>query len=565
MGTSKVLNVRDKTSVLLFLFITILFFVSNPNFESVEKNIYLHYTNSFVDDFDLNLVNQVPKKELWQVTKTYNYPDMHSNGIVSLWTPFFIFKKFLSNNVDQFLISKLLRTVASYFFGFLNLILIFKCFRRFWPESNLYPPLIIMTFVTSYFWYSILQTGNADITLSFFTTLIMIYFIDNKNESSPKKSVIFGLLVGVGLTLKIDILFYSFIPVVIIIQNSESKFRDILCYIIGVCPAIVMILINDYIKLGYLSNGYKDAAQTSYYVLFENLFAPSGNFSTVPLYLVLFFVLMIISFKKKDNDHIPLIFLLPPFLEIIVESVGRIHQENFGARHWINDYFVFCYLFVYLYLQLQKRPLAKKILVIFVCMSFVVTLLKAYLFEFYYDDYFHGSISLLGSLKMFVNEESSHLISRFFSLQYIYEKMMVYPVLIASFLFLVSIFKRKLFSSKVIIYFSLITTSSYFFITSLNYFNNRLSSDYYFKKLMFNDSLVGNGTHINTAFENLGTYEKVLGYYKYKGNLEMIEKISSERSRYIKKAILEIESDPKNLKSKLLGSDKFIEDELRDD
>ena len=42
-----------------------------------ETGSYISYVKSFLQDFDFNIVNQVPSPQNWLLTKTYHHPNQH--------------------------------------------------------------------------------------------------------------------------------------------------------------------------------------------------------------------------------------------------------------------------------------------------------------------------------------------------------------------------------------------------------------------------------------------------------------------------------------------------------
>lgn len=559
---------KDSTPfILTFIFVFFLYLFQNPRFESVEKNIYLHYTTSVVDDFDLNLLNQVPEKDLWQVTKTYNYPDMHSNAIVSLWTPYFLYKKVIGEK--SIVVDKLIRSIVTYFFGFLNLILLWKLLKVLYPDQKDMKPILMMLIGSSYWWYTLIQVGNSDVTLSAYTTMGLFLYLFRSERISISSFFIWGLYFGLGIGIKIDILFYLILPLFYLI-SAKADFKKYTYFLLGFLLPLGLVILNDFIKLGYLGNGYKDAAQLAYYNLFENFFAPSGNLLTSPFYIliVIFFTVIISSFKSTSLKYVVLLSI--PFIEIVIESVGRIHQENFGARHWVNDFGVMVLILSIFYFKYITNFFRKRFLYSCLFFSFLISSLLLYMYNFEYDRYFVGNYNVKYILVSISNLGFIQILRRFFSADYLHEKILVLPLFLLLTLVLIRV-ARYIHNSNIpkilggIEKFVVATVLIYLCVTTGNFFNNQIAAAEYKNSLMAQKSMVGTGPYINTALENIGTYEKVLMYYSHRNNKKMAIKISEEKNQYIRQAILEISHDPLNIKDKLLNSDKFIDDELRDD
>ena len=92
-NTSKSKSEKQYVYLLLIIVLGLYVFMrSDPLKISVEKNIYDYYSESIIKDHDLNVINQVPEIERWQITTSGNYPDRHSNGVISFWSPFFLYE-----------------------------------------------------------------------------------------------------------------------------------------------------------------------------------------------------------------------------------------------------------------------------------------------------------------------------------------------------------------------------------------------------------------------------------------------------------------------------------------
>lgn len=553
----------------------ILFIISNPLYESVEKNIYLNYSKSMTLDGDLNLTNQVPAKELWQVTKTFNYPDVHSNGVIASWSPFFLYLKVINGLVSSDETDyKVVRSFISILFALLNLGLVahlLKHFKLVYNLQHVKVSNVILTclFSTSYLWFTVIQAGNADITMSLLTTVFIFLSCEAFEKDKDKKFFIgLGVFSGIFFVTKIDALFYLYlIPFAIILNKSLSqKIYKFIIFSLSFFLPVSMMLVNDYIKFGYWGNGYATVANSAYYNLIPNLFFPSGILSTNPvLYLFIIQALMILiySVKNKKPKYIWLAAIaLVPLVELIVESIGRIHQENYGARHWVNDFFVIALVLMFFKNKLTNT-FQKKLFRLFVVFSTIISLYKLYLFNLNNDVYFNGEPYISTFINDIFNGFAFSVINKAIMPTLMFEKLYFIPLIFIMWV-IVDRFKKYFPLGRTIQILTYSMFVLYTLATVTNYQNNQLNAKLYKDVGLYSMSLIGDGPNIHSFFENVGTYEKLEKFYLYHNDLDRVTLIKKERLKYIEIAKKEIVFDPMGLTTKM-DKDFFISDELRDD
>jgi hypothetical protein len=109
-------------------------------------------------------------------------------------------------------------------------------------------------------------------------------------------------------------------------------------------------------------------------------------------------------------------------------------------------------------------------------------------------------------------------------------------------------------------------TSSYLIMTLLNVTNNKKNFHAFRETGALKQAIVGNGPHIHSLFENLGTTEKALRFYRENRKFEKVELFKKFRSNYVKLAAAEIIYDPVGFKVRLESDSlNFIDNDIRTD
>lgn len=579
---SKILKENPYLQVLIIIFLGLFIFLRSDPFKvSVEKNIYDYYSESIVKDHDLNVINQVPDKERWQITQSGNYPDVHSNGIISFWSPFFIYKNIvasavpLTNSEAIFLT----RTMATNFYAIVSLVLLF-----FWIKKDLGlspKPLVLTAFFlgVSFFWYAVFQPGNADVTSLFVAILELILFREIVKENKPVQYFFMGLLLGIGIALKIDHFFYLILPLYLFWnqfkqrRNLKNVFNSILLFGFGYLLNVIPLIVNDRIKFGYWEYGYRAVVSSDFYLLWENLFYPSGFLTNNPIFVFSFVGLLFLVFEKKKDYELITIGLIP-VVSIVVESFARIHQESYGGRHWIAYLPSLLFLYLYFFKKIETFNL-KKSYRIFISLLLFLTILqnanKLFRYIINYDKFFLGADQLQDMVDFFNQRSLGVLIDAIFTMPQASIKLAYFsPIIwagIGSAIWCYWYFILR--SNKLTRFIYVVTifvTSSYFIMTLLNVENNNKNFHTFRETGALKKAIVGNGPHIHSLFENLGTTEKALTFYRENKKFEKVKLFKKFRSDYVKLAAAEIIYDPVGFKARLESDTlNFIDQDIRAD
>lgn len=560
------------------LLFTILFLRVNHQNISVEKNIYDYYSESIVNDLDLNVINQVPDKERWQITRSGNWPDVHSNGIVNMWAPFFTYKKlmqpFVSSGNKNLIV--LTRSLATVFFSAMTIMLTAFLLGELFPGKKRGWVFVTLSLTTSYWWFTFVQPGNADVTSSVLATLEVGMFFYLLKNWSTRSLFFFGLLLGAGLALKIDHVFYFILPVYLLIhyflntKSLKATIKNGLIFSVGVLINLIPMLINDSVKFGFVNYGYADVVNFDYYVLWPNLVYPSGFFNNCPIYLACFLGLIFLCLEKKKDFSLIVLGSIP-FFALVIESFARIHHESYGARHWVPHFAIFAILLMSLYEKVKDVKWKKVLFWAFVVLAAGQNIIKGFSYILNYEHFFFGQSQWQEMLNWFRYQGFSGFLGSVFYFPEVGLKFrfMIPLILICAFL-ATKLYRYFAIDKKgflpLVSVLTIYLSCSYLLITGLNLKYNQQNYIAYKATGKLDQAIIGAGPNIQSLFENLGTYEKLLSFYQYRGDEKRVRVIEKSRKAYIQKAASEIIYDPVGFKESLLQSDgSFISDDIRYD
>jgi len=563
-----------KTTVIIF-FIVFLSFLKAPFlFDQVESGIYFAYTESFVEDGDLNIVDQqvglndygpvdydrYKNGEKGIVSPTYNSPTVWSHGGVILWTPFYLCGLLLDkiappqNNISFTQVSLVL---ANIFYVVLGLVLTTVLLRLLNKKNKNILPVIIISFLgTPLFFYTLVESGNGNVVGLFFVPLILILalkiFVSKKIESIECLGL--GVLCGVAWVVKVDMVFYSFVLGVLLIRfyfNRERVFlKGFLVSIIGWSLPVILQAINDTIKYGFVTYGYLDISQGDYSVLFDTLFsAYRGHIYVSPLYgiIVLLSFFLFWNYKSTKNKTtllvamLPLIFLVKQYFatQTFVHGSG-----NFGARMYCVEVPVVIILLYYYFQQ-------KKILSIQGLFCFISVLWTMIMFYFYYrvDLLGYNHMSFHVTTETYIKDllHNSEDFFNFFKLWLlefdgVYQKLFFIPhILILSYLLArillsrvsIEILSKKIWKQSFLLF------SLYFLVTLINLKNNQENIEVLKEKNFFEHMIIGKGEELYLYEENINSIEERMMHVRYKDPKDYLKLIDIRR-KYHEKAISQL-------------------------
>ena len=291
----------DRRSILKLFFLSFIILCLSvftlrfdPEVKDLEGGIYNNVLTSIVEDGDLNVINQVSSKRSLIISKTYNYPNLHDNGVSSLWLPFYLYAKIINiiNTSKGYYISSNYRVsmiLANIFYTLVVLILLCKFSFLIFKKRISRFDLCCIFLGTPLYWYGFVHPSSTDLVSGVFP---FIYYLLSKRcmkSSSSMDYLILGLSLGFGVVLKVSLLFYGFIPLVFFIQNYK-QYKDLFkravpLLICGYVTAIAPFLLNEYLETGLSLYSYSSIV-ASYYLIYETVFAPAGYLTVSPLFFI---------------------------------------------------------------------------------------------------------------------------------------------------------------------------------------------------------------------------------------------------------------------------------------
>lgn len=367
----------------IFMSLLMVFFLFfEIDFKGPDFPIYYSYTQSIIEDGDLNPVNNIKyvsdyyfPNGIKRVSQTYNLPDFHNHGGILLWIPFYHYGKMFeplfnklslplktATHPDSFMECSL--SFSTIVFGFLILVLSYLLCRNFFSDSTALISTLCICFGTPFFYYLLFEPGNGQMVVTLFSTYSLwaiAYLIHNKKFHW----LIYGLFWGICFIVKADIWAQAFFVLFFYTYLLTIKKTSVACgisFIMGIIPAVLMKLINDFLKYGTIHSGETGVFTVKTCYLKEMLFSNyRGYFYTSPIFYLcsLGIILVAISLFKsirnrdsiKTEDHNKyseiFIFLLSSYLiiKIIVISFKFAWGGGTtGARALLSEFPVFVLL-----------------------------------------------------------------------------------------------------------------------------------------------------------------------------------------------------------------------------
>ena len=567
---------RKKISLIFFTIFFILFLISifalrfDPEIKDLENGVYNQLTESFVEDGDLNIINQLPEYRRKIVTKSFNHPDLHDHGIVMLWYPVYLYSKLLKKleiSLDYYKRRSYRSTMVliNVFFMLLILLLSYKTIG-ITGKRNHSLDLIFILFGTPLYWYGFIHPSTSDVTSAIFP--FIFFYLHGLCIQDNKRSLwfIYGVIVAIGVVVKVSLLFYYILPFhyLYLCRRSfkQAVVDSVPSFFAGSFCVGILFFTNEYLKYGRLHYGYAGIV-SEYSVLAELTFGPAGFFVVSPLYLLVLISMLYILFTKSFEKNSFLFFLFfAPVLKILTESYNFVGNGDYGGRHLITDHFVLLMLFPTLYFQGKKTKL-------FLRLVAAVFMVQCLYMGWVFSDGISGKEFLWGveyatSLKYITNniDRISYFFGNFLDGLWgkeLIEVLKYLPIIIVFSLMLsvvfVADFKNKELRKKVITYFTLFCFTNYLIITVLNLVNNKVNSRKYSKEGMFERSVIVDGSEAFHFDDNVGNILMHIRFSDLRKD-EKSKQLALEALRvYLKRVEDQIVVDPVGFKDQLQVGD----------
>lgn len=388
---------KQQSKKVVFFFLVFLFFLvlfSRSDFIGPDEPIYYAYTESIVEDFDLNVVNNIarpqgyffPNNEMW-LSKTFNLPDFHNHGSVILWGPAYLYGKtvyaFLKKNgfIDSAVTSKEFLNCAlsmvTVLVTFLTLFFSYVLGRLFFQDNTVFVAILTIFFGTPVFFFSLFHVGNANSVAMLFSAIFIFCSIIIVKTKNRMKFFLLGVLFSICVFIKVDLWFQIFFIVflyTIYLFKKETNIKCGFCFILGFVPGFLMKFVNDAIKYG---GGYMGEFSLLNYrdcYFFEQLFSSyRGFFYTSPIFYICIFsgfaLLWRLIKKQKKENYFDLnsqlndknIVFLGLFLLVIIKIIFLGQRFAWGggtcgARPLVSEFPIFVLFYADLFTRLKRKP-----------------------------------------------------------------------------------------------------------------------------------------------------------------------------------------------------------------
>jgi len=348
----KVKNIELFIFALFFLY---LFFTYNVNFHGPDEPIYFAYTSSIVEDHDLNPVNRVYYEFGSPVSETYNLPDWHSYAGVVLWSPFYLYAKsiyslaanFNLTSLSNYGFNKIAQCAMSFstvLFAFFTIFLTYTFCKLFFSGRKSLLSTIAIFFGTPFFYYILVEPGNANIIGSLFA-VILIWFSFYITDFKEKSWFLYGLFFSICIAVRAELWLLGlpmFLLSLALSVPKKERWKKILYFSLGFLFIFTLRSVNAYLKYGTLH--LEEIFYLSSLLRYKTTFSFSGLFSsfrgilyTSPiLYLCLIGFLAVvldlfsrIKYKNlRENKKEIFIFILSLYFLFKLLFIGRIYSPG---------------------------------------------------------------------------------------------------------------------------------------------------------------------------------------------------------------------------------------------
>jgi len=549
-------------------------------FDHVESGIYLAYTESFVEDGDLNTINQqvalgdispvdyesYKKGEKGIVSPSLNSPTFWSHGGVILWSPFYWVAEKLNvlfsvDKPNEYKFIHSMMVLSNTFYLLLGVLIISKVVGLVLNiKGHYYKEIAICFFATPVFFYSIIEPGNGNLVGIFLAaTIILLSFRSFEKKVSNFELFTLGVLCGISWVVKIDLIFHSIVSGAVVLKwVLEKDYKQIVRYAYVLCGFVLVSLFqvaNDYIKYDFLSYGYIGTSSAEYSVLFDALLSPfRGHLYYSPIYILAFFA-SIESFwdyiKTRNNKNLLLgLLVFVPIIKEILASQTFVHGSgNFGARMYCVELCLVVLLISY-WLRTNRFTKTKWTLLLIALMWTQLMFYFYYrheLFEFPLVSY---SVTTKDYLIEAVN--SSKNIFDFFIYQLttfpMFKFRIIYFVPFVGILTwplskILNMSGKDFVESKKLQYSCLFLFALYLGVTASNFYFNEGNAKELQERGFYKNMLIGKGIELYLYEENISSMEERMIQVK-SSNTEQFNRLVKIRKEYHSKSIEQLITFP---------------------
>lgn len=319
-----------------------------------EGGAYLAYFRSMYQDFDFNIINQLPEQMSWVVTKNFFHPDFHSEIQSPFLLPFYLLEKvswFLAlkpgSGELEFQLAGLLLNLFSIYAAMVFIKNAAEELKMKVSKSD----FMIFYFGSVFFYFSFLQATVLEVTFFPLISYFLLLFFRAKNGNYPASPWLVGLFAGAMSISKITFWPISFLILSLYGWHFYKKglVRRIGFLAGGYLLVVGSNFLNKIVKYG----SYMDPERSMRHFLDfspSNLlikvttgyFGQRGLFFVNPVYLVslvgLVFLLKSLYQKKKINlyDLIVLSGWIYVSFFVFLFLLGDIIEDHIPGRHILS-------------------------------------------------------------------------------------------------------------------------------------------------------------------------------------------------------------------------------------
>ncbi|HQJ16032.1 MAG TPA: tetratricopeptide repeat protein, partial [Candidatus Omnitrophota bacterium] len=346
-------------------------FVCDDGFHGPDEPVYFAYTESIVNDGDLNIVNNLGDQARAfavngkiGVSKTGNLPDFHNHGGVLIWAPWYamgkVFWYFFGGllMVSEDVSIRVFLSISSVLCGLAAVLLSFLLCRRFFSLQASWLATAVIFLATPFWYYMTVEPGNANMPAALFGVMLLLYGIIALHDI-PVRWLWYGLFFGVCIVVKLDLWFYllfisSYFFARLRMKRTPLAAGGLFC--IGMLLPLVLKAVNDYIKYGSWRMGEFALINSDHYYLIGQLFsAYRGSFYASPVFYICLAAALALGVgqmrKRKvfvpDNKDVILLLLSGMWLAkiVILGAAFGIGGGALNARLLLTEFPVFVLLY----------------------------------------------------------------------------------------------------------------------------------------------------------------------------------------------------------------------------
>ncbi len=562
-------RMSPKTRLILF-FIVFAWLVSfihtlYPYWGKMQSGIYTAYTESVLEDKDLNIINQhKDSKMTWIVTSTYNAVTVPLHGVVNWWLPFFLYQKGVEELTSKSTVKEInssdvnhydfAEMVATAFF-LLVLFIVSNKFILLFEFSSRWSWVFVFA-GTPMWWFALVSKSDLEVTSACAVAIFLYSFFCSSKSKNKYVWVLLGIYFGL-----VSVLRFSAAPYILLLGYLYYIYRGrwivalrlTFCFLIGVASVWILYFINSSIQFGSPILLYLNFIANPEFTLPTMLIIPNGYLFISPLLILCAYAMFKHLFAKNKFREKYWFFLTLLvgifFLKLILTNFrmgGSCLDEEFGPRFLLIDYAV-------LSLFLAKMLRTKKNIFLALC-----CVLWSLFIGFQYINWEHSGIwgtqyfYPLSGLEDIVFHWVNVFIKTIISLpSYFFDNFLMIPLFLTAAWMLknLSLNQNYFVQNSSWNHYQtsfLMLFTVYGIVTIINYLNNFPNTEKLKQTNFFQKTVVANGFEAWSYDEVISEITKTLRLAKAEGNREKISKLEVFQKNYIEKVAKQIIIDPIN-------------------